>query len=37
MKAKSLDKKFDANEDISKHLDFSKATRPGQETKASEC
>ena len=28
MKAKDLDKKFDAREDITKFLDFSKATRP---------
>ena len=33
MKAKSLDKKFDDGEDISKHLELSKATRPGQEQK----
>ena len=33
MKAKDLDKKFDAKEDITKFLDFSKATRPGQEQK----
>ncbi len=33
MKAKELDKKFDAGEDISKHLDFSKARRPEQEQK----
>jgi biotin operon repressor len=31
MKAKVLDKKFDSGEDISKHLDLQKATRPGQE------
>ncbi len=30
MKAKALDKKFDSGEDISKHLDLSRATRPGQ-------
>ncbi len=33
MKAKDLDKKFDSEEDITKFLDFSKATRPGQEQK----
>lgn len=33
MKAKELDKKFDAGKDISKHLDFSKARRPEQEQK----
>ena len=33
MKAKELDKKFDAGEDISKHLDLSKARRPEQEQK----
>ncbi len=33
MKAKDLDKKFDAGEDITEYLDFSKATRPGQEQK----
>ncbi len=33
MKAKELDKKFNAGEDISKHLDFSKARRPEQEQK----
>jgi biotin operon repressor len=33
MKAKALDKKFDSGEDISKHLDLSKVTRPGQEQK----
>ena len=31
MKAKELDRKFDAGEDISKHLDLSKMRRPGQE------
>jgi macrodomain Ter protein organizer (MatP/YcbG family) len=31
MKAKEIDKKFDAGEDISRFLDLSKATRPGQE------
>ena len=29
MKAKEFDKKFDAGEDITEHLDYSKATRPG--------
>jgi len=33
MKAKELDRKFDAGEDISEHFDLSKATRPGQEQK----
>jgi macrodomain Ter protein organizer (MatP/YcbG family) len=33
MKAKELDKKFDDGEDITKFLDLSKATRPGQEQK----
>jgi hypothetical protein len=33
MKAKEFDKKFDAGEDISKHLDLSKARRPGHEQK----
>ena len=33
MKAKELDKKFNAGEDISKYLDFSKAKRPEQEQK----
>jgi hypothetical protein len=32
-KAKELDAKFDAGEDISKHLDLSKARRPLQEQK----
>jgi hypothetical protein len=31
MKAKDLDRKFDAGEDISKYLDFSRMRRPGQE------
>jgi len=31
MKARELDKKFDAGEDITKHLDLSKACRPQQE------
>jgi len=33
MKAKSLDKKFDSGGDISKHLDLSRAARPGQDQK----
>ena len=33
MKAKELDKKFDDGEDISRYLDYSKATRPGREQK----
>ena len=33
MKADELEKKFDKGEDISKHLDVSKARRPGQEQK----
>jgi len=33
MKAKELDKKFDQGEDITKHLDLSKARRPEQEQK----
>ena len=33
MRAKELDKKFDAGEDITEFLDLSKATRPGQEQK----
>ena len=33
MKAKDLDKKFDADEDITEFLDLSKARRPGQEQK----
>jgi hypothetical protein len=31
--AEELDTKFDAGEDISEHLDYSKATRPGLEIK----
>jgi len=31
MKAKEIEKKFDEGEDISKHLDMSKARRPEQE------
>ena len=33
MKAKELDEKFDAGEDISEDLDISKARRPQQEQK----
>jgi macrodomain Ter protein organizer (MatP/YcbG family) len=33
MKAKGLDKKFDAGEDITRYLDLSKTRRPGQEQK----
>lgn len=33
MKARELDKKFDAGEDITKHLDLPKARRPKQEQK----
>ena len=33
MKAKEFDKKFDSGEDISKHLNISKALRPNQEQK----
>ena len=33
MKAKDLDEKFDAGEDITEFLDLSAATRPGQEQK----
>jgi hypothetical protein len=33
MKAKELDEKFDSGGDISKYLDLSKATRPGQDQK----
>lgn len=33
MKAKDFDKKFDSGEDISKYLDLTKASRPGQEQK----
>jgi macrodomain Ter protein organizer (MatP/YcbG family) len=31
MKAKELDKKFDAGEDVTKFLDLSRAKRPGRE------
>jgi len=30
MKTEEFDKKFDKGEDVSKYLDFSKATRPGR-------
>lgn len=33
MKAKQLDKKFDAGEDITEHLEISQARRPGLEQK----
>jgi len=33
MKAEVFEKKFDAGEDITAHLDLGKARRPGQETK----
>ena len=33
MKAKDLDEKFDAGEDITEFLDLSAVTRPGQEQK----
>ncbi|NQT53255.1 CopG family transcriptional regulator [bacterium] len=33
MNAKDLDKKFDAGEDITEHLDLTEARRPGQEQK----
>jgi len=33
MKSKEFDKKFDAGEDVSEVLDFSKATRPGRKQK----
>ena len=33
MKAREFDKKFDEGEDISQHLDISKARRPEQEQK----
>ena len=37
MKSKEFDKKFDAGEDVSEVLDFSKATRPGRKQKTSQC
>ncbi|MGD8763888.1 MAG: CopG family antitoxin [Desulfobacteraceae bacterium] len=33
MKASTFDKKFDKGEDITKYLDLSRATKPGQEQK----
>jgi macrodomain Ter protein organizer (MatP/YcbG family) len=33
MKARNFDKKFDKGEDITKYLDLSRATKPGQEQK----
>ncbi len=33
MKTEQFDKKFDDGEDVSEHLDFAKATRPGREQK----
>jgi predicted DNA binding CopG/RHH family protein len=33
MKTKEFDKKFDAGEDVTKHLDVKKARRPGHEQK----
>jgi hypothetical protein len=33
MKAKEFDKKFDEGEDVSKHLDVSRARRPAQDQK----
>ena len=33
MKARELDRKFDVGEDVTKHLDLSKARRPKQEQK----
>ena len=33
MKAKELDKKFDAGKDVLEHFDLSKARRPNQEQK----
>jgi hypothetical protein len=33
MKSEEFDKKFDEGEDVSEHLDLSKATRPGREQK----
>lgn len=33
MKAKDLEKKFDAGEDLTKYLDMTRARRPGQEQK----
>jgi len=33
MKTEQFDRKFDEGEDVSKHLDFSRATRPGRQQK----
>ena len=33
MKTEAFDKAFDNGDDVSKHLDFSEATRPGRELK----
>jgi len=33
MKTEEFDKRFDKGEDVTEHLDFSKATRPGREQK----
>lgn len=33
MKTEEFDRRFDKGEDVSAHLDFSKATRPGREQK----
>jgi hypothetical protein len=33
MKASTFDKKFDSGQDITKYLDLSRATKPGQEQK----
>jgi predicted DNA binding CopG/RHH family protein len=33
MRAREIDKKFDAGEDVTKYLDLSKARRPGHEQK----
>ena len=33
MKAKDFEKKFDAGEDVTKHLDLTRAKRPGHEQK----
>ena len=33
MKTEEFDRRFDRGEDVSAHLDFSKATRPGREQK----
>lgn len=32
MKAKTIDRKFDAGEDLTKHLDPTRARRPGQKS-----